>query len=122
MTLSRPLICARPVIPGGIEFAPLRLRRGDQVGLGEDDWAGSDNAHIADEDVDELGKFVDAQFPQRLPHAGDILIGVFQLMGGNLAGSRHIHGTELENQERYIVTAHTLLDKQRLALWCRAHI
>lgn len=102
-------------MPGRTVLAPFRFRRGNQIGFGQDHRAGTDDAHIADEYVDKLRQFIDAQPSQRLAYAGNILAGILQLVGSHLTRRRHIHGTELEHGERNIVLSHALLNKQRFS-------
>ncbi len=67
--------------------------------------AGTDEGHIANEDVPELGEFIEFGMAQELSEGGDALVAGGGDAGAVVAVFGFVHGAELENAEGFAVTA-----------------
>lgn len=85
---------------------------GHEVILVPEGGARADDAHVADEDVPNLGQLIQTGFAKELANAGDILLGVLQQVRGGVAGGAHLHAAELVQREEALALAHSLLGEE----------
>lgn len=86
---------------------------GDLLGEGFDELgafgARSDDGHVAPEDVEELGEFVDAEFAEPAAEGGDAGVVAGGPDGAGSGFGVHVHGAELEDFEDFAVVADAFL-------------
>ena len=86
----------------------------------------TDQAHLAAQDVDQLGKFIETEFADEPSNSGDAgVVGQFEDRAGHFIedfqfvfalGRVGNHGAEFEHGERFSIQARPLLSEQDRAV------
>lgn len=76
--------------------------------------AGTDQAHIADKDIDQLWQFIKLELPDIIARTGDSWVSATDSDQAAFVAA-HPHGAELEDSEILIVLAHSHLSVKHRA-------
>ena len=81
----------------------------NQVILIPQSWSRTHDSHLPFQDIEELGKLIQAGLAQKFPGFGNILLRVCQHMRRHVLGSVRTHGTEFIDFKEFLVLAYALL-------------
>lgn len=98
--------------PGACEVAEfvISYNTGEFTGIFQHMGPGADDAHMSQENIDELGQFIEACMPQETADAGDPRIVPAGHAG--IGSIVHIHGTELITPKSLSQEAHPFLPEE----------
>ena len=81
----------------------------NQVRLVPEGWARPDDAHLADEDVENLREFVEARLPQEGTDLRDVLLRILQQMRRHVMRRIDLHRPIFQDGEELLVLPDALL-------------
>jgi len=113
---DRQFVAAIDLCPSGQSGPDVRravfTTECDQIILIPQSRPGTDEAHVACQDIDQLRQLVQTAFPQKPSDTGDVGIRSTQQMGRHVGGCVGPHGSELDNPEICIRPARSALEKK----------